>query len=359
MDIMTEELIKLRNRIKFLEEENEILRRFISDSESGKLVIMEKIKSDIWKSIITSNTDIKLPEVIETDDKDILKIFPLHISNPDIIIDKYVRRSRPKSRSQSRSQSRSRSRSKVKSNVRSNVKSNSDIKLVLESLETLSVDDMVQTYGKLLDELENSRTYTKELEKIKRVRYRNFGKLSYDKYIALLEFHYTNLEKILNSKKIVASKIPSIMKKSLTALEIRFLSRMSFPEVSIDSDDLDFLGSLTTPRFTEMGLYNSTKICNYYNNYSIALFSIPDLLERYLSINDGYIYIEIEKSVLEDPYSFYELEKITKNKRHWKMDCRAEDYTTVLSNTIQSFLVYTYRELYFRVFGHNDYKSNF
>ena len=340
---MTEELIKLRNRIRSLEKENEVLRRFISESESCKLVIMEKIKSDIWKSIITSNTDIKLPDVIDTDDKDMLEIFPLYVANPDIVIDKYLRQSRPKSRPKSRSRSRPRP----------------ETKLVLESLEDLSEKDVIQTYIKLLDKLESTRTYTKELEKIKRLRYRSFSELSYDKYVELLETHYTNLERILSCKKIVTSKIPGLIKRSLTALEIRLLSRMSFPDVSIESDDLDLLSSITTPKFTEMELYNSTKVCNYFNNYSIALFSISDLLEKYLNSNDGYVYVEMDKSTSEDAYSFYELEKVTKNKRHWKMDCRAEDYTTVLANNIQSFLIYTYRELYFKVYGHNDYKSCF
>jgi hypothetical protein len=65
------------------------------------------------------------------------------------------------------------------------------------------------------------------------------------------------------------------------------------------------------------------------------------------------------KNTEDDPYSFYVLDKVSKEKRYWKMDCRLEDLSGNLSYNILPYMIGMFRKLYRDVFGDNDFRSDF
>ena len=73
------------------------------------------------------------------------------------------------------------------------------------------------------------------------------------------------------------------------------------------------------------------------------------MLDLYLPNTYGYnniIYLPWPKSTKEDPYSFYTLDKFSKDKRLWSMDCRLEDFTLGLSRSILPYAISIFKIMY-------------
>jgi hypothetical protein len=73
---------------------------------------------------------------------------------------------------------------------------------------------------------------------------------------------------------------------------------------------------------------------------------------------NNYVYIHLDKSTEEDPFSFYYLKSTDKNTRQWIMDCRLENLSESF-NDISDYLVDMFRGMYFDIFSHNTYEDNF
>ena len=69
--------------------------------------------------------------------------------------------------------------------------------------------------------------------------------------------------------------------------------------------------------------------------------------------------MDLSKSSDDDPYSFYILDKIAKEKRFWKMDCRLEDVSMKLMNIILPHLIKMFRNIYKLIFGDNDFRKDY
>ena len=85
-------------------------------------------------------------------------------------------------------------------------------------------------------------------------------------------------------------------------------------------------------------------------------------LERYLFNRYDFwniVYLQLPKNTKDDPYSFYILERVTKEKRYWKMDCRLEDVSSNLIANILPIMMGMFRKLYKDVFGDNDFRNDF
>ena len=66
----------------------------------------------------------------------------------------------------------------------------------------------------------------------------------------------------------------------------------------------------------------------------------------------------MKKSTLDDPFSFYYLEMIKSGKNKWRMDCRLEEMTSDLETKIKDYCIKIFRNIYFKIFGDNEYRSN-
>ena len=81
------------------------------------------------------------------------------------------------------------------------------------------------------------------------------------------------------------------------------------------------------------------------------------MIAKYICSN--IIYVPLEKSTKDDPYSFYTLVKITEKKRFWQMDCRLEYFTNNFIAQILPYLITKFRQIYNDVFHDNCYRENY
>lgn len=236
-----------------------------------------------------------------------------------------------------------------------------------ETLNQLNEDmaDVIRdSCQKLISQLASSRTYTKLLRKLKSERSKLLGTLKLQEYIQVVDTHTQQLSKVLSQKQQSNKKIRSNILVSLTPLDARLLRYQGYHETQMDGECRERFetvirhGRIFSKEFKPYALGDlSSKLMTY----SVAIFPIEKLIKWALINPYGFwnvVYIAWPKSSLEDPYSFYVLQKIKKGKRYWNMNCRLEDFTFDLVACVQPYLIRMFRELYYTVFSDNDHRPN-
>jgi hypothetical protein len=222
-------------------------------------------------------------------------------------------------------------------------------------------DDIDCHYKKL----EQSRIYTKILDDIKEKRWSLFSKVNLEEYKTLLIFHIKKLEEIFTEKKYADKKIKQIVLKSLYAIEARILYYDSYFNSYIEVDEIEKFKLLLENNIEhpkELVPFDENKIYKYFLNYSIVLFPLSKLFEMFLFNKykfNNIIYLPLAKSSLDNPYSFYTLEKIHNDKRYWKMDCRLDYFSCSLITNLSDHMIKTFRTIYKDVFGDNEYREKY
>ncbi len=136
-------------------------------------------------------------------------------------------------------------------------------------------------------------------------------------------------------------------------------------DTSINADEIQLLEtslklSIKSPK-NFIPINYDTFYLDFYN-YGTVLFPIKQTLQRYLFNKYGFfsvIYVDLPKSLSTDPYSFYVLNKVVKDKRYWVMDCRLEMLTQNISSHLLTYMVTMFRKLYKDAYGDNEYRDDY
>jgi len=225
--------------------------------------------------------------------------------------------------------------------------------------------DAYPVFEQDIETLKTSRKYTKVMEHIRNIRWSILGNMLLCNYIELIYKHVEIFNAIFLEKRYSQKKIHSTISSGLTAMEQRMISYEGYTQTHLDVDDIQkFENSLTLNMvFTED--YSPFIHVDFYENflnYGSVLFPLSDNIQRYLiNIYETYniIYLPLPKSQEEDPFSFYVLESVSKNRRKWKMDCRLEELSNGLISNLLPYLVSKFRNIYLNVFHDNDYRSDY
>lgn len=214
-----------------------------------------------------------------------------------------------------------------------------------------------------------NRNYTKSLATVKETRNNLLPYVSLPEYINLLNGHIETLNNILNNKKYTKSKITEIISICLSALDMRLLSYEKYTVANLDTDDIhrfDRCLCRTITFLPEYSVFDKTTFFQNFYNYSSVIFPMKKNIERYLFNKYSFhnvIYVPLEKSQPEDPYSFYFLREINKDrnkiKRCWNLDCRLEDLSNEFIYNIKPYLINLFRKLYHDVFRDNEYREDY
>jgi len=237
-------------------------------------------------------------------------------------------------------------------------------KETLNKLNDDRVKNINQTCKDLIDQLASSRVYTKLLRKLKTKRITLLGTLKLDEYTLLVQDHTLQLTDIFKKKQQSNTRMRTNINNSLTPIDSRLLKYPGYHETQMDGECRERLeavirhGRIFSKEFKPHDLkYISDKL----TNYSVSIFPMEKLI-RWALINPygfwNVVYLPWPKSSLDDPYSFYVLDKIKKGKRYWNMNCRLEDFSTDLAYSVQPYLIKLFRELYYTVFNDNCYRPN-
>ena len=237
---------------------------------------------------------------------------------------------------------------------------------IKEKLKLLKKEEVSeQTFIDLFNSLNNSRTYNKILEEIKRKRNILFGSMTIKKYQEMLENHIKLLENIFRNKNYNEKKYTNIIYNGLSCLESRLIRYGNYTSTYLDIDDVQKLSFVLESHILWSKEYippDYNILYEHFFNYGTVLFPIKNILEKYLFNIYGFyniIYLPLPKNTKDDPYSFYILEKVYKEKRYWRMDCRLENFTNNLSNNILPYMIDMFRKLYRDIFNDNDFRPNF
>jgi len=239
----------------------------------------------------------------------------------------------------------------------------SKIQHILEGFEDLK--EVEKSFQDTFIALKQSRIYTKILSDLAKKRMSIFGRMSLASYKNLLSEQIRMMESIFREKNYTEKKSSTIISNGLTPLESRLLSYGNYTQTHIEIDEIQKLEiSLELEKFSpkEYVQYDSVAFVNYFHNYGLVLFSLKKNLERYLFNRYDFwnvVYLQLPKNTKDDPYSFYILERVTKEKRYWKMDCRLEDLSSNLISSILPIMIGMFRKLYKDVFGDNDFRNDF
>lgn len=326
-----------------VEKQNEILK---------KLLITERSKIKLLVDLLKNNCDINCSKFF-TEEEDLFRIYntneePLVINND---------------------------KQKTKYSAFDNNLYEDDINTEVEDKIDKKDEEKVINYNILelytkmdenLEKLKNSRIYTNILEEIKPLRWLIFDILNIQEYIVFLNKHINTLLDVFREKKINEQKMHLVISKNLYPLEKRLIAYKNYVNVNLDNEEIVKLrenvkNNIAFPK--AYVTYCPNKVQEHFYNYSIVVLPITELISVCLINKYGFhnlIYVPLKGSSLEDPFSFYILEKIQKdNKKHWKMDCRLEETANLLMHDLLENMINQFRIIYKDVFGDNDYRTNF
>jgi hypothetical protein len=410
MNVMDSIVSKLDQRISSLEE---IVKSYSIQTENERKLLnqlnMERFKNRIYYQIIKNNTTIRIEDILTEEtilnssinDTLNMSIHESHViqnidSIPTILPDNSTSNIQQSIQTDEQSsvqtivQKKKTSTSKETSGQRPRKKVYRSIKMSEEQLKSEPSAEELAQHIKTIDDsikekldefsdvetvykdikvqfelLKTSRIYTKILEEIKSLRSSIFGRMNISDYKNLVLEHTRIMEGIFHDKNYTDKKSRTIISKSLSSLESRLISYTDYATQHIEIDEVEKLGivlDLYSQIDKDYVCYNKKYVSELFYNYGTVLFPLQANLERYLFNRYGFkniVYLPYSKSTDTDPYSFYVLENYRDRKRYWKMDCRLEELTQNLIETIMPYMISMFRKIYRDVFSDNNFRSNF
>ena len=242
-----------------------------------------------------------------------------------------------------------------------------------EQLEEMEKEHLDTSYKQTLtliescfEEISKNRVCKKPMETIRENRSKLLSKVSLDQYVKLLKGHIDRLKGIFAAKKYDLKKITESIEKTMTPLEQRLSQYGQYFNTSLSIDEQHKLKTALVihadypTRYIPFCL--ETMQQNFYN-YGLAVFTLKETFKRVFVNPYGFhnvVYIALDKSSPDDPYSFYVLEKIDgTGKRFWKMECRLDDFSRTLSSQLLVYSAQLFRRIYKDVFSDNIYRADY
>ena len=368
----------VENHIPTVEEINIQKRLLKAENDLKK----ERIKSTLYKQIIEKNTNIKL---------DSCQVEEINIPSTNISINNNIVKT-PTNLDEKEFPQIDTDNKSVDDIEQKQAKSQYKTYKIVKNLDTVPETDKIiidkrireidqSDYIKLqqfndieqckmifkeqIDSIRTGRTYTKNLEILKTTRRKLFGSIHIDEYICLLQTQIKSIKNILESKGHQDKRIPPIISKCLNTIDMRLIQYGNYYDIALDTDEYFNLKTCLelfpkNPKYYVPFVFNDF-IKKFYN-YGSVIIPLKNCIEMYI-INryefNNIIYLPLKQSLEQDPYSFYILEGVVKDKRFWKMDCRLVDFTDSLIVNLRQYLINVFRHIYQNIFNDNDYRDDF
>lgn len=242
-------------------------------------------------------------------------------------------------------------------NVDENIK-----ETMILNFETINLEECQINISTIFNTIKEGKMYQKDLHIIKNIRSKMLGWLNIKEYEKLISCHIDILNDIFIEKKYDKQKRNKIIYDSFTSLELRLIKFGKYYEKMLDLDDIDRLRismevCIDLPKF-----YTPFKRgFKTFHNYNLVLFTLKKCIECNMINRYGFnniVYIQMPNNKDNNPYSFYYLDKIENGKRCWKLDCRLEDISEEMSNTLLPYCVNLYKKIYTDMFGDNVFRCD-
>lgn len=343
------------------------------------LLQLEKFKTHLFTQIITHNTNIKITDIYQETEQGI-QINNFQGGNIPVIVHDFLQENKTYTISAKKKVEKQPGKNfrTVKNHVEL-VEENPEeqeqkIKEVEEAMEEIVQENNLDVSFKetneaietMFEEIIKNRVYKKFLLNMKDYRGKLLGKLDLPEYIKLIKTHISRLEAIFTKKKYDQKKIVTTIMMSLSSLDQRLVFYGQYYNSAVEPDDIQKLKVCLKVNMDHPKRYVpfvQTDLCYKICNYSLCLSTIRELCKRILVNPFGFpnlVYLHLEKSNSEDPYSFYSLEKTESDgKRCWKMECRLDELSKFISEQIRTYCITLFRKIYCDIFSDNIYRDDY
>ena len=378
---LLEQFAEILEEKDFYQKENFQLKKKLEKKEITILELksvlnIESLKNKILSNIVDANTDIKVNDIFEYNTK-YFKIKNIENGNIPIIVENFINKQETV---YNMNMNKTKKSGKIFRTLRNKellddenpIDIEEKVKKVEKNIqEIVNENNLDFSYEDISTKIENlflettttSKNYINCIESIMNNRIKLLSKIKLSEYIKILQDHINKIEDIFIKKKFEKKKIEQSILKFITPLEKRFLQYGDYYNTYLETDDIQkFELSLTiNNNFSKKYMpFTLDNIYDYILNYSIAIFPLKKIFEKVLINPYGFNnLIYLEKNNIEDPYSFYILEKIDNGNRSWKMECRLYDLSQNLSTNIIIYSICLFRKIYFDIFKDNIYRKNY
>lgn len=367
---------------KIQELEMIIQKQSITINNLKLCVQIERFKSHLFSEIIRKNTDIKIEDVYRQEEDDIV-ITNFKDGTIPVIVHDYFSEEKDskqyniniKKKSLQLSGKNFRTiKSKVELAEENPEQQEQKIRETEEAFEEIvhennldvSHTETVESIEALFQDVITNRIYKKFLVSMKELRNKLLGKLNLQDYIDVVKNHICRLEDIFTKKRYDSKKISSTIMLSLSALDQRLVFYNSYYNTELEPDDIQRLKiclKVNNNHPTRYMPFVYTELVQKTCNYNLCISTVKETIKRVLINPFGFsniIYLDLDKSTSDDPYSFYTLENIkTDGKRCWKMECRLDEFSKQFSEQIKQYCITIFRRIYFDMFNDNFYREGY
>ena len=231
--------------------------------------------------------------------------------------------------------------------------------------EKINVNEEITKIDEYMSALKTGRIYPKNMKKLVGMRNSLLGLLDIQKYTELLENNLKTLQNIFKERRWKEKRIESLICQAFSPLDLRLIYYGNYYDLSVPLDDFERIEmalNVANNHPKQYVPFDKNQVLKNLRNYSIALFPLDVCLKRVLLNRYGYhnlVFIHMKKANINDPYNFYSLESIRKDKRNWKMECRLVDISAEIAFSIRSYCVTIFRKIYHDVYNDNDFREDF
>lgn len=237
--------------------------------------------------------------------------------------------------------------------------------IVLENF-AVSLKSSQERFSQLFEEIKNNRMYKKFIVELKELRSKILGNMPLSEYVSMVKEHVNTLETIFSEKKYDSKKKILSITQALSSLDQRLIFYNKYFESQLEPDEIQHFDNAIKVNMSVVFpkryiTFSHGDIYDRMFNYSVAIFPLTYILKNSIANPYGFsniVYLPLDKSNIEDPYSFYILEKID-DKRYWKMEIRLDDFSKVFSVQILNYCVTLFRRIYYDIFSDNVYREDY
>ena len=231
----------------------------------------------------------------------------------------------------------------------------------------LNKEECINNIQTNLELLKTSKQYNKNLLQIKNNRMKLLRFLNIRDFKKFIIENIENIKSQFKQRGSDDKKFKKLLKhKILNPFEFRMLGWNGFENTDLTLDHINFVKNCV--KVKEFGTkkfvpFIMSKITTELNSYYLSICTIQEILRIILLNNYNHfpniIYLKLNRSDENDPFSFYYIENITEKNRNWRMDSRLEELCMDLKVELLKFCIGNFRKIYRNIYNDNDYRENF
>lgn len=228
------------------------------------------------------------------------------------------------------------------------------------------VKNIIMEFARLFDLISTNRKFTKYITELRVARRRLIGLVPIHHYEAIVHQHIKILINLMEAKGYTGKKLKHAVCEGLSVLDAKIGSYGKYDDevnqMDMPAFRLGIVGFYDPFWIKEYKPFNARIVYQKFMNKGLMYYTLRENIRELFFNVYGYnsiIYVPVQRSRDEDPYSFYTLNRIENGKRYWIQDCRLEDFSYNFVKTVKPYAVQLFRKVYRDIFGDNEFTTKY